>query len=130
MAQDLRALELKAAPPSISPPTMNGYRPPREKTIIQPPKRPQMPLPRYLEQAQTSSPSNPPGKAQPQPKKSQPAAPADLPTLKAQVADKAATPIDTEGPTRPLGSPSSQGETKPHQAITPQRPFWKKFFKR
>ncbi len=123
MAQDLRTLNLKPPFPSSPPRSMNGQKPTREKIVIQPPKRPQMPLPRYLNHEHTYSPSSTPGKAQPQPVA--PVAPADLPTARTQVVDKAT--IDIEGPTRPLESPSSKSKKKPTSA---HRPFWKKLFKR
>ena len=124
MAQDLRALNLKPPFPSTPPHPMHGQKLTREKMIMQPPKRPQMPLPRYLDQEQTYSPSSTSGKAQPQPLTPvTPVAPANLPTTRTQVVDKAT--IDTEGPTRPLESPSSKG--KPTSS---QRSFWKKLFKR
>jgi len=126
MAQDLRALNLKPTPPTGSFPSMNGQKPFLEKTLIQLPKRPQMPLPHYLDHEHTHSSVNTPGKAQSQPRP-QPVAPADLPTIKAQTIDKA---IDTEGPTRPLESPSPNRIHKLPEPTTPQRPFWKKLFKR
>lgn len=132
LSRDLRALNLKPASPpapaAFSAPTpTNGHHPERGKVVVQPPKRPQMQIPRYSELDKTSV---------KEPLERTPTTP--VPASPRQDIKESIQPgkqeIDTEGPTGPLEpapqshppqqkSPSRKRKTPSHQ------PFWQKIFK-
>ena len=129
LSRDLRALNLQPEPMLTqadlnTPAPTNERRKERGKVIIHPPKRPQMPIPPYLNPGKTQPPANEPVVHSPAtPQKD---AKESSPTRK-QV-------FDTEGPTDPL-KPALQSDTP--QQIPPSRkqkpptsqPFWQKIFK-
>lgn len=141
MAHDLRTLNLR--PPTTSPlPPVQPQKPGRERMVIQPPKRPQMPPPRYLDLEQTQPPP-----LQPQPP-SVPSAPPPTPVIQSPalppqqshkinnavpVSQKPGTTVDTEGPTGPLDATrpvSPHGQQEIDMLNTSKRPaFWRKIFK-
>ena len=138
MTQDLRALNLRPAvptmpvtppsPQSVSPVIAHQQKTARERIVIQPPKRPQMQPPRYLDLVQTQPPP-------PEPVAQSPVAAFvspvhDRPT---QEASTNSHEVDTEGPTGPLGatnilSPREQKE-QDMLAAAKRRTFWQKIFK-
>jgi len=138
MAQGLRALNLRPAaptmpvtPPSpqiVSPVLSHQQKVARERIVIQPPKRPQMQPPRYLDLEQTQPPPPEPVAQSPvvafvSPVHNQPA----------QAASTNSHEVDTEGPTGPLGatnilSPREQKE-QDMLATAKRRTFWQKIFK-
>lgn len=140
MAQDLRALNLRPLTPPPTTPPLSPVQPQktgRERMVMQPPKRPQMPPPRYLDLEQTQPPP-----LQPQPPSASPSmpvlqSPALPPTHNANNAVPAAqnqgTAVDTEGPTGPLDAArpvSPHGQQEIDMLNTSKRPaFWRKIFK-
>lgn len=135
MAQALRTLNLKPGTPQ-TPGTMQSFSPSlphqqqtaRERIMIQPPKRPQMQPPRYIELEQTQPPppepvvQSPVGAFAPQ-TTNQPA----------KLVTSASHEVDTEGPTGPLGAtnmPISR-EQKGQDMLTAakRQKFWQKIFK-
>ncbi|TMC22566.1 MAG: serine/threonine protein kinase [Chloroflexi bacterium] len=136
MAQALRALNLQA-PTHFSPDTpgaasgsplkTNESKTSRERVVLQPPKRPQMQRPLYLDL--THSPSGKPIASELVP----PAPPAPLATVSAEPPLVNAQEIDTEGPTGPLGPPLAQREIGQFEQRSPEltkrQPFWRKLFK-
>ncbi len=112
MAQDLRRLNLKPSTQLFPGSSSGSTRAPRERTFIQPPKRPQMQLPRYLELEATQPPPagtltsdylNPPVSPSPVQASIEPAGIALQQPLKVE------EEIDTEAPTRPLEQATPQG---------------------
>ncbi|HLJ35560.1 MAG TPA: serine/threonine-protein kinase [Ktedonobacteraceae bacterium] len=135
MTQALRSLNLKPTMPqiptsvqSISPTLPHRQQTARERIAIQPPKRPQMPPPRYIELEQTQPPP-------PEPVAQSPVTAYSPPTANPPVQVGAASPheVDTEGPTGPLGvanmlsSPEQKGQVLLTEAK--RRRFWQKLFK-
>ena len=134
MAQALRTLNLKQA--TLQPPTIQSISPilphqqstAKERLMIQPPKRPQMQPPRYIELEQTQPPPPEPVLHSPVNTFSSPASHQPTPM--------AATPsheVDTEGPTGPLNSTnvlSPRGQKEQDMLIVAKRrTFWQKIFK-
>ncbi len=133
MAQDLRALHLKpstqpaqespSSPPQITMTPLSNehdpHHPVRQRAVIQPPKRPQMKPPRYLDLEMTQPP------------------PSEVVEYFSPVQPPQAAPdepaIDTEGPTGPLIQPSAttKRQQRAHKARKnrAQRPFWRNLFK-
>ncbi|GAC1618218.1 MAG: hypothetical protein NVS4B7_10510 [Ktedonobacteraceae bacterium] len=129
MAQDLRALNLKAQPHTGPSLPIDGHKAAREKIVVQPPKRPQMQLPRYLDSAITQPPPTEPA-VDISTSSASLAGPVDPPLVKAQQAEIKVDAVDIDGPTLPLGSTSLKKEKQQHKPLKPQRPFWKRFFRR
>ncbi len=135
MAQALRTLNLKPGTPQ-TPGTMQSFSPSlphqqqtaRERIMIQPPKRPQMQPPRYIELEQTQPPP-------PEPVVQSPVSAFAPPTTNQPAKFVTATTheVDTEGPTGPLGAtnmPTSR-EQKGQDMLTAakRQKFWQKIFK-
>ena len=139
MAQSLRALNLQA-PTYFSPGTpgaasgsplkTNESKTSRERVVLQPPKRPQMQRPLYLDL--THPPPGKPITSEPVPPVP-PAPPAPLATVSAEPPLVNAQEIDTEGPTGPLGPPLAGREIEQFEQRSPEltkrQPFWRKLFK-
>src|SRR5437588_988053 len=126
MAQALRALNVQA-PTHFLPDTplkTKESKTSRERVVLQPPKRPQMQRPLYLDL--THSPSGKPIASELVP-------PAPLATVSAEPPLVNAQEIDTEGPTGPLGPPLAQQEIEQFEQRSPEltkrQPFWRKLFK-
>ena len=126
MAQALRALNVQA-PTHFLPDTplkTNESKTSRERVVLQPPKRPQMQRPLYLDL--THSPSGKPIASELVP-------PAPLATVSAEPPLVNAQEIDTEGPTGPLGPPLAGREIEQFEQRSPEltkrQPFWRKLFK-
>src|SRR5437764_6016730 len=116
MAQALRALNVQA-PTHFLPDTplkTNESKTSRERVVLQPPKRPQMQRPLYLDL--THSPPGKPIASEPVP----PAPPAPLATVSAEPSLVNAQEIDTEGPTGPLGPPLAQREIDQFEQRSPE----------
>src|SRR5438105_3999053 len=145
MAQSLRALNLQA-PTHFSPDTpgvasgsplkTKESKTSRERVVLQPPKRPQMQRPLYLDL--THSPSGKPIASElvppvPPAPPVPPVPPAPLATVSAEPPLVNAQEIDTEGPTGPLGPPLGQREIEQIEQRSPEltkrQPFWRKLFK-
>lgn len=129
MAQALRALNVQA-PTHFLPDTplkTNESKTSRERVVLQPPKRPQMQRPLYLDL--THSPPGKPIASEPAP----PVSPSPLATVSAEPSLVNAQEIDTEGPTGPLGPPLAQREIEQFEQRSPEltkrQPFWRKLFK-
>ncbi len=139
MAQALRTLNLQA-PTHFSPDTpgaasgsplkTNESKTSRERVVLQPPKRPQMQRPLYLDLTHS-----PPGKpiASESVPPAPPVPPAPLATVSAEPPLVNAQEIDTEGPTGPLGPPLARREIEQFEQRSPEltkrQPFWRKLFK-
>jgi eukaryotic-like serine/threonine-protein kinase len=138
MTQDLRALNLRTVAPTmpappplpqiVSPVLSHRQKAARERIVIQPPKRPQMQPPRYLDLEQTQPPS-------PEPVAQSPVVAFFSPVHNQsdQAALTTSYEVDTEGPTGPLGatnilSPREQKE-QDMLATAKRRTFWQKIFK-
>jgi len=135
MAQALRALNLQApthlspgTPDAASGPAFNtmGSKFSRERVVMQPPKRPQMQRPRYLD-LETKQPS--PGELiapKPAPAARPPVVSAEPPLVSGQE-------IDTEGPTGPLEPPMERREIEQFEQrsreLSKRQPFWRKLFR-
>lgn len=128
MARALRSLNLLSAAPQASSPIAPLLPPQqqaaRERIVIQPPKRPQMQPPRYIDLEQTQPPPPEPAAQSPVTAFSPPAA---------QMAAVTSQDVDTEGPTGPLGaanilSPHTRKE-QDMLAIAKRRKIWQKLFK-
>ena len=132
MAQALRALNVQA-PTHFLPDTplkTNESKTSRERVVLQPPKRPQMQRPLYLDL--THSPPGKPIASEPVPPAPPvpPVPPAPLATVSAAPPLVNAQEIDTEGPTGPLGPPFEQREIEQRSPeLTKRQPFWRKLFK-
>src|SRR5438477_866210 len=132
MAQALRALNVQA-PTHFLPDTplkTNESKTSRERVVLQPPKRPQMQRPLYLDL--THSPPGKPIASEPVPPAppAPPVPPAPLATVSAAPPLVNAQEIDTEGPTGPLGPPFEQREIEQRSPeLTKRQPFWRKLFK-
>ena len=144
MAQDLRALNLQPPTPlTIESPSRRQapspgqfiQRPPRDRVVIHPPKRPQIQPPGRPDMGETQPPQPPQLPKPPLTPSVEYLSPA---ILRQQVAPEPplATPaieIDTEGPTGPLGPPSSIAKRGQHtqkaRKSKARRPFWRKLFK-
>lgn len=132
MARALRTLNLLSAAPQTSstiapllPPQQQGA---RERIVIQPPKRPQMQPPRYIDLEQTQPPLPEPTPQSPITAFSPPAN--EQPALMAAVT---AQDVDTEGPTGPLSatnilSPHTHKEQDMPE-VAKRRKIWQKLFK-
>jgi serine/threonine-protein kinase len=142
MAQALRALNLQApthflpgtpgtlVAASGSPLKTNESKTSRERVVLQPPKRPQMQRPLYLDLTQP-----PPGK----PIASDPAPTAPLATVSAEPPLLNTQEIDIEGSTGPLERSPTRREIREIREIeqfgqrsrelTKRQPFWRKLFK-
>jgi|SRR5579859_860566 len=135
LSRALRSLNLKPASPptpaafSVPTPT-NGHHPERSKVVVQPPKRPQMQIPRYSELNKRSI-KEPLEHTPTVPVTASPASPRQDIKESFQPGKQE---IDTEGPTGPLEpaprsrppqqkSPARKRKTPSHQ------PFWQKIFK-
>jgi serine/threonine protein kinase len=138
MAQDLRALNLKPpAPPQLSggikPKITAASRPPsRERVIIQPPKRPQIRIPPYME---TDAKQPRPAQEVPTIRPLSPLAQAGIPQMPTEPLPVNSPPtpeIDTEGPTGPLeqvSTPAHAPEEQRHKSShgeKQQRSIWNK----
>jgi len=138
MAQALRALNVQA-PTHFLPDTplkTKESKTSRERVVLQPPKRPQMQRPLYLDL--THSPSGKPIASElvppvPPAPPVPPVPPAPLATVSAEPPLVNAQEIDTEGPTGPLGPPLAQREIEQFEQRSPEltkrQPFWRKLFK-
>src|SRR5436305_5367858 len=132
MAQALRALNVQA-PTHFLPDTplkTNESKTSRERVVLQPPKRPQMQRPLYLDL--THSPPGKPIASKPVPPVP-PVPPAPLATVSAEPPLVNTQEIDTEGPTGTLGPPLEQREIEQFEQRSPEltkrQPFWRKLFK-
>jgi serine/threonine protein kinase len=134
MARALRALNLMSGTPqassTIAPLLSLRQQAARERIMIQPPKRPQMQPPRYIDLEQTQPPL-------PEPVVQSPITAFSPPTTEqpapAQMAAVTPHGVDTEGPTGPL---SATNILSPHQqkeqdmlTVAKRRRIWQKIFK-
>ncbi len=132
MARALRTLNLMSgvpqAPSTIAPLLSPQQQAARERIMIQPPKRPQMQPPRYIDLEQTQPPL-------PEPVAESPITAFSPPTTEspAQMAAVTSHDVDTEGPTGPL---SAANILSPHQqkeqdilTVAKRRRIWQKLFK-
>jgi serine/threonine-protein kinase len=135
MARALRSLNLKPGAPqtpdtiqSISPLLPHQQQIARERVVIQPPKRPQIQPPRYIELEQTQPPP-------PEPVAQSPVTAFSPPTTNqpAKVVTVTSHQVDTEGPTGPLDATNrlSSREQKEQDMlmVAKRRTFWQKIFK-
>ncbi|MEO8972324.1 MAG: protein kinase [Ktedonobacteraceae bacterium] len=135
MAQALRSLHLKPVVPqtpitiqSISPLLPHLQQTAKDRIMIQPPKRPQMQPPRYIELEQTQPPP-------PELMAQSPVTAFSPPVINqpSPVTPVISYDVDTEGPTGPLGvantlSPHEQNGQDMRTAAK-RRTFWQKIFK-
>ncbi len=132
MARALRTLHLMSgtpqSPSTIAPRLSPQQQAARERIMIQPPKRPQMQPPRYIDLEQTQPPL-------PEPTAQSPITAFSPPTTEQPAQLAAVTPhsVDTEGPTGPL---SATNILSPHQqkeqdmlTVAKRRRIWQKLFK-
>ena len=124
MAQALRALNLQA-PAHFSPGSASGSplktnesKTSRERVVLQPPKRPQMQRPFYLDLTL------------PLPAKPIASEPSPTPAVSAEPPLVDTQEIDTAGPTGPLEPPLAPRENEQRSGeLTKKQPFWRKLFK-
>jgi serine/threonine protein kinase len=132
MARALRTLNLMSgthqAPSTIAPLLPPQQQAARERIVIQPPKRPQMQPPRYIDLEQTQPPLPEPVVQSPITAFSPPST--EQPT---QMAAVTSHDVDTEGPTGPL---SAANILSPHRqkeqdmlTVAKRRRIWQKLFK-
>lgn len=128
MAQALRTLNLMSGipqAPSILSPRQQAA---RERIVIQPPKRPQMQPPRYIDLEQTQPPL-------PEPVVQSPITTFSPPTTEqpAQMAAVTSHDVDTEGPTGPLSAtnmlPPHTHKEQDMLTVAKRRRIWQKLFK-